>query len=220
MHCSTDTTISTHGPISLFQRIQSLIESLYRIEALPEISAFIQITPSNAQAKEDVIIREVDDMMEIGVCFDAHLAALGSSDAAFDLPRMPLNDLMMIVEGVSHFVYLTHRARIDQQAKAIEMEFQSDVDKFLSAIFLKPRLGIRPATLMSLNAQRFTLRKGLTAIERRRYRQSNALSSRYIDHLHAHYYRTGRFGHMLRDLRTLFRSTWHQKHDLVWDTLV
>lgn len=207
---------STNSPISLFQRIQVLIESLYRIDPLPAVSGFIRVTPSNAQTKEEVIIREVDDMMEIGVCFDTHLASLGSSDAAFDLPRMPLNDLMMIVEGVSHFVYLSHRARIDQQAKAIEMEFQSDVDKFLSAVFLRPRLGIRPATLMSLNTQRFTLREGLTAIERRRYRQSNALSARYIDHLHAHYYKTGRFGLMLRDLRTLFRSTWHQKHELVF----
>ena len=40
-----------------------------------------------------------------------------------------LDPLCQIIEGVSHFVYLAERARVDREATQLELELQAEVDK-------------------------------------------------------------------------------------------
>ena len=42
-----------------------------------------------------------------------------------------LDPLCQIIEGVSHFVYLADRARVDREATQLELEMQAEVDKYV-----------------------------------------------------------------------------------------
>ena len=40
-----------------------------------------------------------------------------------------LPDFLLALEGVSHFVYIAHRARLERSVSAVELELQAEVDK-------------------------------------------------------------------------------------------
>ena len=50
--------------------------------------------------------------------------------------REYLQDFLLAVEGVSHFVYLVHRARQERPVSAVELELQAEVDKYLVALLV------------------------------------------------------------------------------------
>jgi len=44
------------------------------------------------------------------------------------------NDCCMLLEGVSHFLYLTWNAHYDRQVSLLDLELQAEVDKFVFAV--------------------------------------------------------------------------------------
>ncbi len=66
-----------------------------------------------------MLLRESEGALEIAVV----MPASGGANA---------NDLwLQLAEGVSHFVYVSNRARQELQATQLELELQAEVDKFV-----------------------------------------------------------------------------------------
>jgi len=68
--------------------------------------------------REALLLRQSDDALEIAVVVPGR----GANE----------NDLwLQLAEGVSHFVYVTNRARQELPSTQLELELQAEVDKFV-----------------------------------------------------------------------------------------
>jgi hypothetical protein len=105
--------------LSLLSRTQRDLERLYELEPGPEITAFVQF--DEAHAHETVVVRQHEHDVELAVLLPADLApgATRLDDAS-----------LQVIEGASHFVLLSERARTELPATQLELEIQAEVDKF------------------------------------------------------------------------------------------
>lgn len=104
--------------------VQLDLEQFYALEPGPDVSAFVKATSEGE--RESLVFREEGD--ELGV-------ALFIPAAAAEQPRTLGDAYIQLVEGVSHFVHLTERARTDLPTTALELELQAEVDKFVLFAF-------------------------------------------------------------------------------------
>lgn len=105
--------------------LQLRIERFYELESAPSIVPFIVCLAHGS--RERVLVQQ--QAAEVGLRVqlpEESLRALaqGHSTARFDA-------LLEAVEGVSHFVHLSERARTELPTTLLELELQAEVDKFL-----------------------------------------------------------------------------------------
>ena len=99
--------------------VQRSLERFYRLEEGPDVTGFVR--RAEGPSRETLLVRHADDGLE--------LALVLPSDG--DTPDAHVQ----MLEGVSHFVYVAERARIDLPATALELELQAEVDKFVLLAF-------------------------------------------------------------------------------------
>jgi hypothetical protein len=121
-------------------RLQRGLESLYRIDTRASVEDFV----IDAQARhrlglgraprEQLLLLEVGDVVEVGLFVDERsLANLQRHDPTRRLDDANLQDFLLAIEGVSHFVYLVWRARADRPVSALELELHEERDRYLAA---------------------------------------------------------------------------------------
>src|SRR5580700_3441927 len=105
--------------------VQRALERLYQLDRVADVNAFVQ--PAQEGEREALLVREGDDgSVEMAL----RLPLLGRRDLDIVGDR-DLDPLCQIIEGVSHFVYLTDRAEGGRVATQLEMELQAEVDKYV-----------------------------------------------------------------------------------------
>jgi hypothetical protein len=157
--------------------LQRRLERFYQIEETPDVRSFVR--ESNASEREAVLLRELDDALEIALVIPRGTTAQQSADA-----------WLQLAEGVSHFVYVTNRVRMELPATQLELELQAEVDKFV-LLALEPERRELPGSLegaqaFDLHARLFENVRFLHAPETElgeRYRTANALAARYVRRL-------------------------------------
>ena len=103
--------------------VQQALERFYGLEQGPDVTDFVQTT--TASSRESLLVRDADDAVELALFLpNGDANANGAHDA-----------YVQIIEGVSHFVYVAERARIDLPTTALELELQAEVDKFVLLAF-------------------------------------------------------------------------------------
>ncbi len=186
----------------LARRVQAGLMRLYRVDgdASPEVDAFI--VPAGDGEREGLLVRESDDGVELALL----LPELGA--AAFNVSTgESLDPFCQIIEGVSHFVYVSHRATEGRSTTQLELELQAEVDKYV----------ILAASVTAMNeATSRTLRRALyervqyahdRGSERgARYRLANDNAHRYVRRLEREYLSRCRFGEMQTELRRFYRG--------------
>jgi hypothetical protein len=101
--------------------VQRSLERFYQLEDGPDITDFVRM--AEAPSRETLLVRHGDDGLELAL-------VLPHGDDA------DANDsYVQVIEGVSHFVYVAERARIDLPATELELELQAEVDKFVLLAF-------------------------------------------------------------------------------------
>ncbi|HMJ12745.1 MAG TPA: hypothetical protein VK524_15090 [Polyangiaceae bacterium] len=162
-----------HG--ATLRNLQLRIEEFYGLEQAPDIVEFVRV--ADEDERETVLIRQDGEYVEIAVVLpktvkNAH-------------PRQYATDTwLQLIEAVSHFVYISERARIGLPATQLELELQAEVDKFVVAALSSKRLGHERAR--KLHGQlyekvRFIHPEGSEAGVR--YRLANELAARFIARL-------------------------------------
>ena len=190
--------------------LQRQLERLYAIETSARVEDFVvntaqveSLAPALARtvraAGEALLIAQSEDSLDLALYLqDDDFRALTASGP------VPLDAVLRLLEGVSHFLYLAWHGSRNRQVSALELEVQAEVDKFVILVLagfsdvqrLLHRLFGTPQ-----------LRSDLTTVERHRYRHAIRTAKRICTELYQRYLREGRREDMVRSLRRFYRAT-------------
>lgn len=176
-------------------RIQAGLERVYRIDRVADVEDFV--APADEGARESLLLRQATGHVEMCVQLPALPAAPGGA--------APLDTLCQIIEGVSHFVYVAERARVDRETTQLELELQAEVDKWVVlAASMRGFDAERSAALRADLYERVVLVHDEESELGERYRVANDVAHRFVRHLERAYVRPGRFAELRAKLRTFF----------------
>jgi hypothetical protein len=202
-------------PLEGLRQLQRLLESLHGVEAAEPVEQFLvgaeekqRLAPGQSD-DEALLLRGSLELGELDVGLFLSDEVLGQLSCAHDAPwtSRRLRGFCAAAEGVSHFVYLCHRARALRPVSLLELEAQAELDKYLCVLLQLWATG-RRAVSGELRRRLFSgwsERPGLSAQERERYRLASALAAAAARVLEARYVVQGRLEQLLREVRRLYR---------------
>jgi len=164
---------TTEAPLRLaprqreLRRIQRRLERFYGLEAAPSVTRFVR--EGERGSREVVLVRQSADGVELALVLppEARSVARGGT----------LDDVwLQVAEGVSHFLYLAQRVRVDLPVTQLELELQAEVDKFV----LSAEFSLDPGQLIArlFDSPQFLDPEGSEAGER--YRLAHRLAARFL----------------------------------------
>lgn len=188
---------------ALAAKVQRALERLYRIEDAPEVDAFLERASDGE--REALFLRHAND---------------GALEIMLRVPRLDgdLDPLCQLIEGVSHFVYITERARTDREATHLELEVQAEVDKYvvLAASVEAQRgsgaIGVRESEALRARLFERVAFEDRAETERgNRYRIANAVAANFVRRLERDYVAPRRYAAMHVELRRFFQMGQEEK---------
>ncbi|MCB1197084.1 MAG: hypothetical protein R3A45_02175 [Bdellovibrionota bacterium] len=153
----------------LLALIQEKIQKLYSLEDIPDISKFLiskdKIESLHLMVRPQVVVRQQGEEVELGVYLGESLEDVETVDA-----------YAVLVEEVSHFIYLFWNLTHDQPFSLLDVEVQGEIDKFL---FFADQLGFSDQVVQKIFGH-YLLRENLPPEETQRYHQAHRLGQRFI----------------------------------------
>jgi len=150
------------------RRIQRQLERFYGLERAPSVTRFVR--DGDAGSREVVLVRERAGELEIALVLPPESREIPIGGALSDV-------WLQVAEGVSHFIYLAERARVDLPVTQLELELQAEVDKFVLSLELSPEVPARLHERM-FERPRFLDAENTEAGER--YRLAHYLAARFV----------------------------------------
>jgi len=150
------------------RRIQRQLERFYGLERAPSVTRFVR--DGDAGSREVVLVREHAGELEIALVLPPESREIPIGGALSDV-------WLQVAEGVSHFIYLAERARVDLPVTQLELELQAEVDKFVLSLELSPEVPARLHERM-FERPRFLDAENTEAGER--YRLAHYLAARFV----------------------------------------
>jgi hypothetical protein len=199
-------------------QLQQLLQSIHGVQAAPVRDflvdrAFRERHAPRASPQEALLLRENGEELHVGLFLDESVLAQLGRAASDPWTQERLSGFCAAAEGVSHFLYVTHRAGQGGQVSQLEIEVQGELDKYLAVLLQLWATGRRGASreLRRRLFERSILRPGLTAPERDRYRLASALAAACARAWETRYVLAGRLDALLRDARRLYRLAGGEK---------
>jgi hypothetical protein len=167
--------------------------------------------------KEQLLIRQRDGDLQLGLFVDARtLENLSENDPRDRLDEDNLQDFLLAVEGVSHFVYVVHRAQLERPVSAVELELQAEVDKYLVSLLVSwHQTGEPPLDLRERLFSRVAFAGDLSREERERYQLANSAADDYAASLEARFVRRRCLDALLAEARRFYRKGLAEKLELI-----
>jgi len=190
--------------IALANRIQRGLENLYRLDRSADVEDFI--TRAHDHEREALLLRETDEGIEVRLRIprlDPNESSGGSK----------LDSICQIIEGVSHFVYIAHRASREQETTQLELELQAEVDKYVVLAASLERFD--ESVSRRLREQLYEAVAFVYAtdsVEGERYRLANERAWRFTGRLEREFVARGRYAELRAELHRFF-------HMVQWDKL-
>jgi hypothetical protein len=189
--------------LAFAKRVQDALERLHGLERVADVDAFSEVH-DDLEGREFLLVREPSDgSIELSL----RLPRLGHGTDG-DEGREQFDRIAQIVEGVSHFVYLTDRAAVDRATSQLELELQAEVDKyafFADKLCSASSFCARKSAALRSRLYRTCAFSNMSASERERYATANSLADKFTERLEKRCVSTAR----LFDLRTHFRQFFH-----------
>jgi hypothetical protein len=198
-------------PLDALAQLQRLLQSVHGLDESESVADFLVDDPSgwaaNASPNEALLVSEQGDELRVGLFLDEEVLSHLVRGAREPWTHARLAGFCAATEGVSHFLYLLHRARARRPVSQLELEAQAELDKYLSVLLQLWAVGRRDASAQLRHRlfDRASLRAGLTRAERERYRLASALAAACAKALEARYVVPGRLEALLREVRRLYR---------------
>jgi hypothetical protein len=171
--------------------VQRSLERFYWLEQGPDVTEFVRT--AEGPLRESLLVRAADDAVELALYLPGD-----------DTDQDGLHDAhVQLIEGVSHFVYVAERARVDLPTTALELELQAEVDKFVVLAFDEGELDHSRAW-----AVHRTLYENVAFLHSedsepgQRYRLANELAARMANRLAASSPRSGQRAFLQRFYRS------------------
>jgi len=201
----------------MLRNLQKLLARLYRIEPPADVRDYLITDARQAQAlegeggretEEKLLVAEGEDALHLALYLDAELLErLASQDPFQRLGADNFEDFCKVVEGLSHFNYLTWNAQADRRVTLLELELQAEIDKYMGARTLATHQA-RPeleATLFGVLFESPRFHDTLSAAERERYAHAARFAGWYCRSLEARYACGLPGSAMLQELRAFYR---------------
>jgi hypothetical protein len=200
------------GSAAPLWRVQRGLEELYRVDTGVEIGDFVvgaelrDALVAARRPREQLLVCEADGELALALFIDPRaLANLSSHDPARRLGDHNLGDFLLVIEGVSHFIYAVRCARAERPVSQLELELQAEVDKYVTCL-----LATEPAAAASAALRRrlfgdAAYEPDLDHDERDRYRAANDNAQRYAAYLEQAFVVPRRIPEMLAELRRFYR---------------
>lgn len=180
------------GPgLGIAERLQRQLGAIYEIESEHSVGEFMVSDPDVVHAMEGdgardipekLLVRQSGDELDLALYIDRDvLGRLEEKDPTRSLTRENLADYWVLLEGVSHFVYLTFNAARSRPVTLLELELQAEVDKFVATLFTLGRQdgGRIPRGLRALLFDDVDFDEQLDDTGRERYETANRMASKY-----------------------------------------
>jgi len=182
---------------ALAARVQGALERVYRLDRVADVEDYL----SEARDREALLVREAEDgAIEIRLCLPA-IEIEASLDA-----------ICQVIEGVSHFVYVVERARLQRETTQLELELQAEVDKW---VVLAESIGAFDAERSALLRERLYERVAFEHDEGteigQRYRMANESAHRFVRRLEREYLSRERHSELREELRRFFHVGQEEK---------
>ena len=188
-------------------RMQRGLETLYRVETGVEVGHFVcsaefrdELTPSR-KAREQLLVVEQDGEMNLALFIEPAVIA------RLDGHGHDLQDMLLAVEGVSHFIYTVWCARHERPLSQLELELQAEVDKYVTCLL---QMDADPGASAELRWRLFessVYEDDLDEEEQHRYRAANDNAARYASYLEDTFVARRRIPEMLGELRRFYRQS-------------
>jgi hypothetical protein len=187
---------------------------MYRVETALDVTDFLvrdesrEALPVQRKPKEQLFIKQDPGGLSLGLFVDERtLANLAERDPRRRLDDRNLQDFLYAVEGVSHFVYMVHRARVERPVSAVELELQAEVDKYLVALLVWwNQAGEPPPDLRQRLFGRVSFHGDLSSEERERYELANSAADEYAGTLEQRFVRIRAVEDLLAEVRKFYRK--------------
>ena len=161
---------------------------------------------------ERLLLRSDGEAVDLALYLEREvLDRLVDADPVSVLTAAHLPDFWTVLEGISHFVYVTWNAGFDRPVTLLELEMQAEVDKFVTARLLMLRQGAEDLPLHQLLFEIARLDAALEGDERQRYAQASALAGTYCQRLEDRYLARPDPVGLLSELRRFWRMPQQHK---------
>ena len=223
-----------HHPLSLraatinLLPYQRQLENIYEVDVPQNVDDFLISDAYLARclggengwldSGEQLLVHEDEDCLNISLYIDqAILDRLQADDPTENLHSGNLADFCIVVEGVSHFLYLLWNAHFDRPVSLLELEIQAEVDKYIAAscLFSQQSRGQVPPGLTRWLFSEPAFDSRLDDVARRRYQDANYYAGRFCAEIEDRYLRQKRPGSLIKELRRFYRLTRWQKIDRI-----
>lgn len=124
-----------------------------------------------------------------------------------------LADFCIVLEGISHFLYLVWNAEQERSISCFEMELQAEVDKYVmtTSLLAEQSGGKIPHNLHRSLFENISYHDHLNHSKRQRYYLANTYARRYCYNLHRHLLHTPDCVSLTREIRRFYRLLNRQK---------
>ena len=204
--------------MKILGRMQAFIEGLADVDTATDVRAFVvddalrdEIPGARAGLPEQLFVRQDDDGVEIALYVDTKvLERLENDSPMAKLHQGNLEPYCIALEGVSHFVYLIWRAQQKRPVRALELEIQAEVDKFIGAWFLLAKQGLSLAGAANLLLPKFfgayVLHDDVPSAESGRYHTASRIARGFCKALADRHSGDGHLRGIKDSARTFYRQ--------------
>lgn len=202
--------------------LQLKLETYYDINPPYSISEFVchsaQVETGSSSCKgttpEMLIYREDGTNLDISLFLNPSLL----QDISIDNYKTNwtgeiFNNGCIVLEGVSHFLYMVFNAHYDRQVSMLDLEIQAEIDKFLFSVLDTDHTDSPDVLIQRLFCD-VSYRDDLSDTLRYRYEQANDLAHSYCQWLHDNFTLVANNKSLLAEVGSLYRTngTARQEH--------
>lgn len=168
---------------------------------------------SNGLAREKLFVHEDEEGLNLSLYLDQQvLNLIDRHNPLEQLDDGNIQEFCLVLEGISHFIYLVWNASHGRPVTLMEMELQAEIDKyiFLTGFLRQPHVPAR-RQLLRLLFESNSYHADLSREELRRYRDATSYARRYCQRLDAQYLGRCDRGGLLAELRRFYRLSRRDK---------
>lgn len=171
--------------------LQTRLQNFYEVDLNYHVEDFLTTDADLArlfsddhphQPRERLLVHQAGDDLSLSLYLDADLlAGVRLENALADPQADNLADLSIVLEGVSHFVYLAWNAAHERHVSLLELELQAEVDKFVTLLLLQAEQA-DSTTFAKLHQWLFenvSYADTLDSEQLQRYQTANRFAARY-----------------------------------------
>ncbi|MGH8250406.1 MAG: hypothetical protein ACREVI_06870 [Steroidobacteraceae bacterium] len=174
-------------------RLETLLTGIYDLDVGCRVEDFLvtdrQALPGechDAPGDEQLFVSAVDDELCVSLYLDpALLGRLEQNDPTEDLNQDNVADCWTALEGISHFLCVTHNAGHDRPVSRLTLELQAEIDKYVASFLLLRKRDPRrfPVELHALLFHRAHVDPALAGDREPLYRRASRYAARFCARL-------------------------------------